>query len=232
MSTFLERELLAMSIRRLRSDGYDVVAEPPENLLPSELSGLRLDAVAFGKDGNIILEVLTNAAKNQERVEKISELISELDGWSLRIIWSEDHEKAIEEAVVGIEKINARAEEALQAVENKHFSSAFLLMWAIFEAFSRLVEPEELRRPQSSISLVEKLAGYGYVTPDEADILRSLAKKRNELAHGQLNTDIALVDLKSITNIFKSVLEVVKDEVAADMTLISSYLDSLSKLDN
>lgn len=39
----------------------------------------------------------------------------------------------------------------------------------------------------------------GYITPSEADLLRGLAEKRNQLIHGELQTHASKAELRNFT---------------------------------
>lgn len=75
--------------------------------------------------------------------------------------------------------------------------------WATFEALARYLNPEDFGKPQSPGRLVEKLAFEGYVTPSEADVLRSLATIRNSFIHGDLNQSVSYTELETFIRILR-----------------------------
>jgi hypothetical protein len=61
-------------------------------------------------------------------------------------------------------------------------------------------------RPQPAAALVEKLAGDGYITPDEADVLRRLGPVTNEAAYGRLDPPFGAADIHALIDITRLLL--------------------------
>jgi len=70
----------------------------------------------------------------------------------------------------------------------------------------RALLPRKFTRPQTPGRLVEELASVGYVTPDEADLLRRLADLRNSLIHGNLLASPRSQDLAQFVAVLKSLI--------------------------
>jgi len=96
-----------------------------------------------------------------------------------------------------------------------YVAPAFLMAWSTLEAAGRSLLPNELRRPQTPARLVEVLAGKGHITPDEADRLRRLAKSRNDLVHGDLQTSVTRRDLKFLLLVLRTLLKTQSSTAAA-----------------
>ena len=80
------------------------------------------------------------------------------------------------------------------------------------EATARLAEPLNFTRPQPSARLVEFLASQGYVTPDEAGLLRSLGRLRNAASHGSLDLSVDRQSLVKLVAITQGLLDMAKPE--------------------
>lgn len=85
-----------------------------------------------------------------------------------------------------------------------HLVASLLMGWAVLEALARFALVDQLAKPQTPGSVLERLAFEGYVSPSEADQIRTLVALRNKLAHGdltiRLNQDlidrfVAIIDL-------------------------------------
>ena len=74
--------------------------------------------------------------------------------------------------------------------EDGHPGAALLLGWAALEAIARIALVDRLSKPQTAGSILETLAFEGYVSPSEADQIRSLVALRNKLAHGDLTVRV------------------------------------------
>jgi uncharacterized protein YutE (UPF0331/DUF86 family) len=87
---------------------------------------------------------------------------------------------------------------------------ALLMAWTTLEALGRLLLPKKLGRPQTPETLLDVLAGDGYVTPSEADLLRSLKQARNQLVHGMLEQTVSSAELAKFIEVLKLLLTFVK----------------------
>jgi uncharacterized protein YutE (UPF0331/DUF86 family) len=86
----------------------------------------------------------------------------------------------------------------------------FLMAWTTLEALGRLLLPKKLGRPQTPETLLDVLAGDGYITPSEADLLRSLKQARNQLVHGMLEQTVSSAELAKFIEVLKLLLTFVK----------------------
>jgi uncharacterized protein YutE (UPF0331/DUF86 family) len=71
-----------------------------------------------------------------------------------------------------------------------HLLPGLVMASATFEAVGRALLPDQFRRPQTPGRLVEVLGAEGYITPEEADTLRTASAIRNAVVHGQLDSTI------------------------------------------
>ena len=62
-------------------------------------------------------------------------------------------------------------------------------------------------KPQPPGRIVEALAMDGYITPTEADHVRSLISKRNSLAHGDLGVSVTSQEIEQFTQTIERLYE-------------------------
>jgi uncharacterized protein YutE (UPF0331/DUF86 family) len=102
------------------------------------------------------------------------------------------------------ETIAAHLKEVSQLLDAGFVEPAMLLSWAALEAIGRKLMAKELSRPQTPGRLIQILAREGYVTPDEADILRRLAETRNRFIHGVLTVEVSRLQVEAFVGILSS----------------------------
>ena len=200
----------------LEAQGYNVFFRPSQMLVPSFFADYAPDALAMktdanaGSDRNLAIEIVGTSGFDQSRMKKITSLFEKQTDWALKIVLINlavdkapgvQSEAAIEQSIHEIGRL----------VDDDHLGPALLLAWAVFEAVGRTLLADQLRRPQTSGSLVQSLAASGHLTPEEADDLRKLAGKRNALAHGDLLVEITRQDMGR----FLSVMATLRDLVPA-----------------
>jgi len=104
----------------------------------------------------------------------------------------------------------ASIREVEELIAEERSGAALLVAWATLEALDRLLLPKKLGRPQTPETLLDVLAGDGYVTPSEADLLRSLKQDRNQLVHGMLEQTVSSAELAKFIEVLKLLLTFVK----------------------
>ena len=186
----------------LQAEGYEVYLQPSRLLLPAFLKQFQPDVIARRSDKNLVIEIIRESPESKKKAKRIASLIKGQDKWELRVIWVTPTSPATTVQTQTVSTIRKRIREIRELANGGHFGPALLLAWATLEAIGRLLASERFQRPQTPGRLVQVLAGEGYLTPTEADDLRSLADKRNKLIHGELQTQIT----KSEVNRFVDVL--------------------------
>ena len=171
---------------RWLSHGYRLIKNPHGSDLPSFLGSYRPDAILLGPT-NIVVEVLYKGQTDApEKIEAIRSMLAGRAGWRLEIIYA------------GVQPQNFaptspdRLRETLDHIEalDEGDPGAFLMLWPVLEAATRILAPAETRRAQSPGRVVELLAAEGHVVPNDADLLRQSAALRNRLIHGELDTEV------------------------------------------
>ncbi len=207
----IEREVLERLVPELEAEGYDVYIQPNKALLPPFLGSFRPDAIAHRKDKNLIVEVIRRSPHAAKELERVTELLQGQKMWGLKLVWIEPGSTPTTIKVQATEAMQERIAEIKELASANHIEPAMLMAWATFEALARAMLTKQLERPQTPGRLVQMLAGEGYLTPTEADRLRSLAEKRNKLIHGELQVRVSPEELQD----FAAVLELDASRTAA-----------------
>lgn len=202
-----EAIVLENLVPELEAQGYDVFVRPSREIVPRFLGSFRPDLIALRGDGNLIVEVMTSKKSSLERLKTIAKLIDDQDRWTLRIVGTTPSQQRFDLLPEKDEEIAERLDEVTQMLSAGFVDSALLLCWASFEAIGRRLMPNELSRPQPPAQLVETLASQGYVTPDEADTLRTFASMRSRLAHGDFSVRARRRDVEAFIHIVEPLLE-------------------------
>ncbi|NDW07222.1 hypothetical protein [Jiella pacifica] len=177
--------------------GYTVIREPTEAQVPKFFGGFRPDAIAVGRDPSLLIEVQrpgSNAAEYQLRM--LQELLKGRNDWRLEILYAPSETPLVEP--VATEWIKSAFFSAAQLLA-QNARAAFLLAWAAFEAALRQRFPAEAKGPVSTRLLA--LLDAGEISQDEHRRLLELSRKRNALAHGQLDAPITGQDVSVIVEL-------------------------------
>lgn len=206
----LERVVLDSIVPELEADGFRVVIHPKQDTLPAFLQGYRPDMVAYKGNRNLAIEIIArasaaSASKLKERV--LRERFSGHPDWELRFVYAPPATSGANIPVVSKETISEHLDRLAASVDTMGPTAALLTGWAVFEAAARALLPSSLTRPQPPARLIETLASEGYVTPDEADMLRRLSRTRNEIAHGRLDLTPSRDDVVLLIATTRSLLE-------------------------
>jgi uncharacterized protein YutE (UPF0331/DUF86 family) len=182
-----EMEILRAVVPELEAQGYEVFLQPSGTFLPKFLQGFTPDAIALSEKKNLAIEIARETAEAREHVQRLSSLIKGQPNWELRVFWVTPTTSRAALSVQPPAKLKERIEEANKLLTEGHYGSALLIGWATFEAICRALLPESFARPQTPGRLLEVISSEGYVSPDESDRLRILARLRNDFIHGNLD---------------------------------------------
>ena len=189
-SSRIEEAALQTVVPGLEAEGFQVFVQPTRRMLPSFMERYQPHAIAVRADKKVALEVLGSLARTgsyRERVARLQAMFADHPDWEFRVIYAPESDAAEDIPVSSrgaIEELLARVEAAYDAMGP---AAALLATWAAFEAAARALAPNAYGRPQPTSRLVEGLAGEGYITPDEADIIRQVSRFRAQIAHGRLD---------------------------------------------
>ncbi len=206
MSTAETREatLLEAVLAGYRAQGFDVYVNPSSTTLPGFILPYRLDAVAIKADEKIAIEVARSPDTSAERIKRLQDVFAGHPDWTLKVYYHGDIN--IEN---DIEAPSLRAiEDAIQEVDELRKSgrlrAALVMGWAILEGIARSLLPDQLGRQQPPNTLIETLASNGFLTPGEADSLRSTISVRNAAAHGRLNVIVEPKQLDQLVDALRT----------------------------
>jgi uncharacterized protein YutE (UPF0331/DUF86 family) len=202
-----EAEMLDSIASELRAEGFEVYLHPRRPPAPAFLNNYVPDAIALREDKNLVVEVVRESAQASQRLDKIRSLLEGQPKWDLRVYWV-SQTKSQRAVPVATRDAIAASNNEVRSTTNAGFQEpALLLAWATFEAAARASMPNEFQRPQTPGRLVEILAREGYVTPSEADLLRSLAEKRNRLIHGDLHVSVTAEEIEKFTEVLDALID-------------------------
>lgn len=192
---------------RLKAEGYNVFVYPQAPLVPPFLGSYLPDVIALREDRNLAIEVTKQGENSDIRLRDIAALFKGQDDWEFRIIWLTPDEQAKSLSKQPMSEIAEKLAEIDRLVDGGHFDAAFLLSWAVLEAFGRTLFEERISRPQTPGRLVEILATEGVLSPAEADVVRPLIGLRNRLMHGELDAGVSGENARAIQSILHTIVE-------------------------
>ncbi len=166
------------------AQGYRVIREPSGSYLPKFLKRFEPDAILLGRTPKIVVEVVRKGQPNVERkIRLLNETLSNHQDWRLEVLYAGSEPEQLPAVTTVRLKEQLADIRKLLPLEQR---GSLLLLWATLEALSRRLQPDQTKHPLTPGSVVELLAGEGFVTPGEARQLREAVKWRNRLAHGDL----------------------------------------------
>jgi uncharacterized protein YutE (UPF0331/DUF86 family) len=202
-----EAEVIESLLPRYQAEGFDVYVNPSPSILPPFMKAYRPDAIALKKDKKIAIEVVGSTPRSEEKIRTLQSLFADHQDWELRVFYASPVASSKLLEVASIPSINESIQRVIDLKETGHLLPALVMAWATFEAVGRALLPEEFRRPQTPARLVEVLGSEGYITPEEADILRAASTIRNAIVHGQLNSAVDPKVLEGFVAILKTLVK-------------------------
>jgi REase_AHJR-like len=197
-------DIIQQMLPELQAEGFEVFVKPTDALLPTFMkgrTGFTPDAIARRNDKNVAIIVRKSKVAAAPSIAFATTLVRDQPGWELRVVFLDSDANELPVPIETEAAVSDRIAEVRSLMEKGYLQPAFLLGWAILEAAARAVAYEKLQWPQSSGRLVQVLAGEGHLTPSEADRLRELAKKRNQLSHGQLQVQVSAAEMLDFVTI-------------------------------
>jgi len=202
-----ESEVLDSVVSRLEDEGFEVFLQPSAFALPPFLNNYRPDAVAKRGDKKILIEVLSGDGRAEKKVSEIKALLQNQSEWELRVFYAPPISPKADLDIMSTERIEAELAVFRDLASNDRARFAALMTgWTILEAVGRSLIPGRLTRPQGVTPLISTLASDGYVTPTEADQLRTIGLIRNRAAHGGLDTVIDRKHIDELSSILSSLV--------------------------
>ncbi|MBX3504064.1 MAG: DUF86 domain-containing protein [Parvibaculum sp.] len=200
----LEEGILDKYEAQWRAQGYDLIRHPSREVIPEFLGKYRPDAVLVGRRPHVAVEVVLKGQRTAERrLREIAPLFKGHPDWRLEVIYAG---LAPESLVAPPMSALNEAVHDIRALASVDTRGAFLFSWAVLEALVRHLSPERTRSPQTPGRLVELLAGDGRITPHQAEELRTLARLRNKLVHGDLEQRPTEKQISLVTRILERLI--------------------------
>lgn len=202
----LEREALDELERRLVGQGYTLTREPRPPDLPAFLGNFQPDAIATGKEPQLLVEVITRRGSGRAEATKVEQIRSLLRGhpdWRLEVVYATPNTPP--PSIVSIEAIEKRFVEVRRLAATDR-PAALIMAWSILEAAARALVPDRTARPLTPGSTVELLTSLGYMTQPQADKLREAAGARNLIVHGDVTVDVDPLELDDVLEIVEDVI--------------------------
>lgn len=202
-----EATFLESIVPDLEAEGFEVFVQPSPHTLPTFMRDYWPDAIARGKNKNLVIEIVREGQSSDDKTKRLRELLRAQKDWELRVYFVTP-----DNTVKSLEATSSQTiAQVIQTVEDllkEHRTAPALLMaWATFEALGRALLPDKFMKPQTPKRLVEVLASNGRLTPTEADVARQLIDTRNKLIHGALQTEVASRDVRSFVTVLKTLQE-------------------------
>jgi len=200
-----ESDVLESLIPRYQAEGFEVFLHPSPSILPPFMQSYRPDAVALRHDKKIAIEVVGSAERSTQKLHDLQSLFAPHQDWELRVFYVSPSEAGAKIDAASQKAILKSVQEVLELKRSGHARAALILAWATLEALGRLLLPNQFRKPQTPARLIEVLASEGYLTPREADTLRTAIPIRNFAVHGGLDPVIDEELLASFIAILETV---------------------------
>jgi REase_AHJR-like len=200
-NTVSEEQVLQSEIARLESEGYDVFVQPRAPLVPEFLGDYVPDAVATGNGKKLVLEVARSL--ESEKLKEVAARFARQREWELKILLVTPTSSGQTVPVQSRQAIDGAIEEIERLNQVDALRAGFLLAWATFEAEGRASIAGKFDRPQTPGRLVQVLGQEGLLTPAEADRMRILSERRNQLVHGDLGAEIGSEDIQWLVAVLR-----------------------------
>jgi hypothetical protein len=204
-----ELEALDRLEARWVEQGYNVVRSPSQDQLPSFLRGFRPDAIAIGQSPSLVIEVVRKRSDaGDSQIHRLNGLFGNRPDWRLEVVYlSQDEDKL---AQVGRSQIREAIKQA-RLVCGINPRPGLLWAWSTLEAITRELEPELAARQLMGLSMVDVLVSNGHISQIEGKNLRELARMRNMLAHGQVDSEPEAAEIGFLLDLLENLASLVSD---------------------
>ena len=202
------------TLERLREDfeakGYQFFVEPGRDQRPEFLGDYLPDALAFGQNDKVIIEVKPHGSRGVKiPLAQLAQKVPPGSGWRYLLVYAgQDPSEVIDLPRPRQSQIDQATIEARKLEESGYTRAAMLESWSILEALARRLYPEDIRislRPLSPLQVVERLAMDGEIDAEQAKRLRKLSSLRNSAAHGELDVRISADDLQFLLDMIQNI---------------------------
>ena len=205
-----ESDVLRSLRQEYEAQGLKFQVNPPRELVPEFLGDFQPDAIAWGPNGGIIIEVKSwrNSASERQLAE-IARRVSNQKGWEFRAIYMRppiDDTPSIPKPTR--QQIQAAFKEIEALTNGGHHAAALVSAWATLESLARLARADgEVRKSRtfSPLQAIQTLAEEGYMENEIADPLRDMAKLRNAVVHGDFSVDVPVGQVENLLRVLQTI---------------------------
>jgi Holliday junction resolvase len=196
-STKREEEKIRELSREYSKKGYRVVIEPSQEELPDFLKQCEFhpDLVVYGEKESFIVEVKTSQTiRDTEEFTQIADHVRKQKGWDFVFVLTnpksealrQDKESSSESSVHILRQLEEAQVLLRSGKQGKFKSAALMVAWAGLEAAMRYSLSALYQKEKSiaSQTLIRDSAIYGVISRNDANVIESIMKTRNLMAHG------------------------------------------------
>ncbi len=199
------------SLRQLsEARGLKFQVHPPREVIPEFLGDFQPDAIAWGPEGGIIIEVKRRGDPvSKVQLSEIARRVYGQKGWEFRAIYLKSPiDDAASIAKPTRQQLQAAFKEIEALTNGGHHAAALVTAWAALESLARLASADgEVRRPTtfSPLQAIQTLAEEGYMENETAERLRNLAKLRNAIVHGDLSLNVSAGQVEGVLKVLREI---------------------------
>jgi len=188
----LEKRRLRKTVREYQAQGYQVTERPAPTELPDFLSEFPPDAIAYGDNETVMIEIMSTASLVElDDLPEIVRKVQEQPGWRFELIVSNPRisTREVDEsdnAYANRRETYIRLGKAQTLLESNQLEAALLMAWAAMVATLRSIvfrEGIRLRRDNPHYPL-KQLVSLAIISREDYDFLLEMTQLRNAIAGG------------------------------------------------
>lgn len=196
--SMVEERVLPDLRRRYEERGYRFAIHPKDGL-PDFMIGYVPDAIAYGPNDNIAIEVRGSPTRSSETVARLRSLFAAQPGWRFLVVYGgTDPQEAVEIPSVATDKIRTELAQVQTLLHEGHNNAAMLMAFALLEAVLQWRSGPPESRPRRPATVIQNLAMNGLIGPERETRLRSFVSARNRIAHGDLTVSVTPSDVQFV----------------------------------
>jgi hypothetical protein len=183
---------------RYRSNGYRVITEPRQSIIPFDLGGYVPDLIAQKGDLKLIAEIKTRADKiSFDHLSSIADEVKRDEGWRFVLVTSQDIPSldlpGESEDQFSWEDVVYRIQDADRLSHLGQGEAAYLVLWIAFERIMRFhAQPVALPVDRLAPSiLIRQLYSQGELSMAQFDAALAWQAVRNRIVHGFRAADLS-----------------------------------------
>jgi hypothetical protein len=197
-SQLTEKGLGDTIAEKYRSQGFEVVTQPPNSLIPFDLGNYHPDLIARkSSDEGYIIELKNSISRiSVDRYREIAEIVAQHHGWRFLLITGDDislEDTKDNDELLTWEQMLQRKEQAQRFLAIAEVEIAFLYLWGILEAAMRQ-QAKQVAIPIERFpanSLINHLYSQGELSMEQFDQVRGIQTVRDRIAHGYQSPDLS-----------------------------------------